>query len=271
MIRRATATPGLAKDGLQGRGPGKMVDYTKLRAFEAKTPTSGSATTPQVAMVEKGGQTPKASTSKTQPTPTTGTGGTSGTPSQPSGGGATPAAPGPSQRPQFDVLVVGAETEAEFAYARSVTRNGGRVIVANPTETAAATAYKHSGGDFFKGKIETLPPNARFNLIQGYPVPLAPVVAPTREFLESRLGRLSPVAPGFSSRKKRTSLLHLRTWARKLTLALLCIRFHESIRRHQSQTTRERRTVMPLRSLGGLPGHLRQPFQAGVAHHRRCR
>ena len=90
-----------------------------------------------------------------------------------------------------DVLVVGAETSAEFEFARKVAGAGGNVVVANPMATEAARAYQQSGGTFFQGRIEDLPTGARFNLIsEDYPFPLGPVLSPSQQFIEARLARL---------------------------------------------------------------------------------
>jgi hypothetical protein len=105
----------------------------------------------------------------------------------------TPPPAPPPQRPQLDVLVVGAETYAEFAYAQRVTQQGGKATVVNPTATTAAKAYQQSGGNFVQGRVEDLPAGARFNLIrEDYPFPLGRAFTPSQQFVEARLGRLKP-------------------------------------------------------------------------------
>jgi RHS repeat-associated protein len=104
-----------------------------------------------------------------------------------------PPPPAPPPRPQLDVLVVGAETAGEFAYARRVAQQGGNVTVVNPTATAEARAYQRAGGNFVQGRVEELPPSARFNLIrEDYPFPLGRAFTPSQQFVEARLGRLTP-------------------------------------------------------------------------------
>jgi len=117
----------------------------------------------------------------------------------PPSGGAPPSGtppaevgpPGPPPRPQVDVLVVGAESASEFAYARRVAQQGGNVTVVNPVVTAEARAYQQSGGNFVQGRVQELPASARFNLIQeDYPFPLGRAFTPSFQFIEARLGRL---------------------------------------------------------------------------------
>jgi RHS repeat-associated protein len=106
---------------------------------------------------------------------------------------ATPPPPAPPPRPQLDVLVVGAETSDEFAYARDVSARGGNVTVVNPIATAEARAYQRAGGNFVQGRVEQLPASARFNLIrEDYPFPLGRLFTPSLQFVEARVGRLKP-------------------------------------------------------------------------------
>ncbi len=78
----------------------------------------------------------------------------------------------PPTRPGMRVLVVGPETEAEFAYARTVNLNGGKSIAVNPVKTPAADRFAASGGEFVQGKIETLPKDAPFDFIrEDFPYP----------------------------------------------------------------------------------------------------
>src|SRR5258707_982439 len=55
------------------------------------------------------------------------------------------------------VLAVGTERPDEFAGMMSLARDGYRVIVVNPRETAAARRFAESGGAFVRGTIEELP------------------------------------------------------------------------------------------------------------------
>jgi hypothetical protein len=129
----------------------------------------------------------------------------SGTPGSPTSGEApTPSSPAESgitsdisadlrsSAPQR-VLVVGAESESEFAYASDLAMRGQQVTVVNPRTTEQAEAYIAQGGNFLKTKIELLPKDATFNLIrEDYPYPLGQMFQPTTEFAEARLSRLAP-------------------------------------------------------------------------------
>lgn len=104
-------------------------------------------------------------------------------------GPATPGA-GPSGQ---NVLVVGAETEAEFAYAEQVAGAGQPVTVVNPTRTAQAEAFAARGGNFVEAPIESLPAEPAYTMIrEDYPFPLGRVLAPTEQFAATRLARLAP-------------------------------------------------------------------------------
>jgi hypothetical protein len=89
------------------------------------------------------------------------------------------------------VLVVGAETDAEFAYALKVKSNGGSATVVNPVRTPAADKFTSQGGTFVQNKIESLPANGDFSIIrEDFPYP-------TDEYLdltaaEARISRLEP-------------------------------------------------------------------------------
>jgi len=94
---------------------------------------------------------------------------------------------------QFRVLVVGAETEAEFAYAAEVTRSGQDVQVVNPIVKPAAESYARAGGNFVHGRVEDLPREPSFNLIrEDFPYPLGNATPPTLKFARERLLRLRP-------------------------------------------------------------------------------
>ena len=110
-----------------------------------------------------------------------------GSPGKPGAGGAAP-----KKASDTRVLVVGAETEAEFGYARGVASKGQRVDVVNPTETAAAKTFKAEGGNFVKGKIESLPAEPTYNLIrEDFPYPTGASIT-TIEGVGARLARLKP-------------------------------------------------------------------------------
>jgi Domain of unknown function (DUF4157) len=103
----------------------------------------------------------------------------------PAGGGAGGPAPKGAR-----ILVVGAETEAEFAYALERTAAGQRVTVVNPRATEAADAYSKAGGNFIKGKIESLPKEPVFDLIrEDFPYPTGKHLR-TIESVSERLARL---------------------------------------------------------------------------------
>jgi len=104
-------------------------------------------------------------------------------------GGARAAAGGP----RVNVLVVGAETAEEFAYAARAASRGSSVTVVNPQATAAARTYQQAGGNFVQGRIESLPRSPTFNIIrEDFPFPLGRVYSPTAEFVSERLARLAP-------------------------------------------------------------------------------
>lgn len=95
-------------------------------------------------------------------------------------------------RSRLDVLVVGAETNAEFAYAKQVNKQGGSAVVANPHLTDEALSFQKSGGNFFKGKVEDLPAGKHFDLIrEDFPYPTGRVIQPAKELVESRMNRLN--------------------------------------------------------------------------------
>src|SRR6185437_5791249 len=76
-------------------------------------------------------------------------------------------------KPGQKVLVVGAETEAEFAYARQVAAGGSDVAVVNPRTTVQSKAYVSQGGNFIEGRLEELPAQPVFNVIrEDFPDPL---------------------------------------------------------------------------------------------------
>ena len=108
------------------------------------------------------------------------------------GGGRAPSARigGPQKPSDTRVLVVGAETEAEFAYARGVTAKGQRVDVVNPRATDAAKEFAKEGGSFIQGKVENLPREPSYNLIrEDFPYPTGKSIT-TIEGVGERLARL---------------------------------------------------------------------------------
>jgi hypothetical protein len=95
--------------------------------------------------------------------------------------------------PPQRVLVVGAETEAEFAYATEVGGRGHDVTVANPRATDASRAFAGGGGNFVEAGIESLPRDRTLDLIrEDYPFPLGRIFGPIEEFAGERLSRLAP-------------------------------------------------------------------------------
>jgi hypothetical protein len=97
----------------------------------------------------------------------------------------------PPTRSGVRVLVVGPETEGEFEYAQKVNAGGGKATAVNPQKTAAANRFVAAGGDFVHGKIETLPKDAKFDIIrEDFPFP-------TGKFVDTmganeRISRLKP-------------------------------------------------------------------------------
>lgn len=131
--------------------------------------------------------------------------GTTGTPSGGASGGLSPTQSvppnpdqpsGPSDQkagPPQRVLVVGAETETEFAYATDLAKQGQQVTVVNPTATPHAQAFSQQGGNFVQSTVEKLPPGETFNLIrEDFPFPLGRAFSPTAQFVDARLARLAP-------------------------------------------------------------------------------
>jgi hypothetical protein len=91
------------------------------------------------------------------------------------------------------VLVVGAETAAEFGYAADVAAAGQPVTVVNPVMSAAATAYIARGGNFVQGNVQDLPLQPAYTTIrEDFPFPLGPAFTPTTEFAAARTARLAP-------------------------------------------------------------------------------
>lgn len=118
------------------------------------------------------------------------------TPVGPAGHVPTPDLPGaglpPGGRPQ-SVLVVGAETEAEFGYAAEVASRGHQVTVVNPLRSERAESYAKGGGSFVEKRVEDLPVTATWDLIrEDFPIPLDKMWYPSKDFADARLSRLAP-------------------------------------------------------------------------------
>jgi hypothetical protein len=92
------------------------------------------------------------------------------------------------------VLFIGAERADEFADAMRLVSQGHGVIVINPRETAAARAFRRSGGAFVRAMVEQLPAACcRFDVIcENYPYPSGRHYVPPRDFALARLARLVP-------------------------------------------------------------------------------
>jgi hypothetical protein len=91
------------------------------------------------------------------------------------------------------ILLVGAETEGEFAYANQMRAAGNDVTVVNPRVSPAAESYISDGGNFVKGRIEDLHPSSTFDLIrEDYPFPTGEHFQLASDFIDSRVGRLNP-------------------------------------------------------------------------------
>lgn len=91
------------------------------------------------------------------------------------------------------VLVVGAETPEEFAYARSVAGRGHDVSVVNPKVTSEARAHMARGGRFRAERVEKLPREPSFDLIrEDFPFPQGRALGPTESFAAERIARLAP-------------------------------------------------------------------------------
>jgi hypothetical protein len=79
---------------------------------------------------------------------------------------------GPPTRSGVRVLVVGPETEGEFQYAQKVDASGGKATAVNPVKTPAADRFVAGGGEFVEGKVDTLPKDAKFDIIrEDFPYP----------------------------------------------------------------------------------------------------
>jgi hypothetical protein len=92
-----------------------------------------------------------------------------------------------------NILVVGAETAAEFAYARQAAAGNAQVTVVNPRTTAASKEFQRNGGNFVEGRIESLPRDRTYHLIrEDFPYPLGRAYPPTAQFVVERLDRLAP-------------------------------------------------------------------------------
>lgn len=107
---------------------------------------------------------------------------------------AAAAAPGAARSGGgINVLVVGAETADEFAYATAAASRGNVVTVVNPRATPQAEAYQRAGGNFVQGRVEDLPSSPRYQIIrEDFPYPLGRAFQPTAEFASARLARLGP-------------------------------------------------------------------------------
>jgi hypothetical protein len=92
------------------------------------------------------------------------------------------------------VLFVGAEQPDEFSDAMRLACRGHDVMVINPRQTAAATAFRAGGGNFVRARIEQLPPGCcRFDIIcENYPYPSGRHYVPPRTLALARLARLAP-------------------------------------------------------------------------------
>ncbi|MBR0800718.1 hypothetical protein JQ615_35690 [Bradyrhizobium jicamae] len=78
----------------------------------------------------------------------------------------------PPARNGLRVLVVGPESEAEFQYALKVNDSGGKAVTVNPFRSGAADEFIKAGGEFVEGKIESLPQDAKFDIIrEDFPYP----------------------------------------------------------------------------------------------------
>jgi hypothetical protein len=93
------------------------------------------------------------------------------------------------------ILFVGAERTDEFARAMRLASQGHIVTVVNPSETAAARAYRRAGGRFIRARIESLAPAVGpFHVIcenYPYPFPSALNYSTTKTYALARLVRLA--------------------------------------------------------------------------------
>ena len=97
----------------------------------------------------------------------------------------------PPPRSGARVLVVGPETEEEFAYALRVNARGGKATAVNPARTDAASRFVANGGDFVQNKVESLPQRAEFDIIrEDYPYPTGNYVDTSAA--NARISRLKP-------------------------------------------------------------------------------
>jgi hypothetical protein len=94
-------------------------------------------------------------------------------------------------RPGLKVLIVGPETQAEFAYARKIMLDGGQVTCVNPVKSPAAKRFIAEGGDFFQGEVSKLPPGKQFDIIrEDFPFPTGNYIDVPQTF--ARITRLRP-------------------------------------------------------------------------------
>jgi hypothetical protein len=94
-------------------------------------------------------------------------------------------------RPGLKVLIVGPETQAEFAYARKIMLDGGQVTCVNPVKSPAAERFIAEGGDFFQGEVSKLPGGKQFDIIrEDFPFPTGKYIDVAQTSV--RINRLRP-------------------------------------------------------------------------------
>jgi hypothetical protein len=100
---------------------------------------------------------------------------------------------GPAQpSSRSNVLLVGAERDIEFQAATRLQARGHNVTVVNPKITPEVEAFKARGGNFIQGRIQDLPPEAKFNLVhENFPQPIVDTPAGLAE-TGARFSRVNP-------------------------------------------------------------------------------
>ena len=92
---------------------------------------------------------------------------------------------------QSKILIVGAESDLEFANASELSARGNSVTVVNPLETEPASAYQARGGDFRPINVEDVP--EKFDYVhENYPQPILPGTSVGLDAAAARLNTLEP-------------------------------------------------------------------------------
>ena len=106
-------------------------------------------------------------------------------------GSLTEAGGGGQALAQSKILIVGAESDLEFANASELSARGNTVTVVNPLETEPASAYQARGGDFRPINVQDV--QEKFDYVhENYPQPIFPGTPEGIDLAEARLNTLEP-------------------------------------------------------------------------------